>query len=190
MARIDNCDKVFGEGEAIVAIGAYKDANDKSRYKFGLRCPTFTKAELGEELWDKFAELGIHRAKSVDAAGNFNKANEFGTDEDAQAYVNRWSTVEGYTKAFEKAHREGGGAARVDTDESLAIRFLMKVLRKAQEGGTLASAKVPIPGADSPPKTEKGAINYNAWAKQVKAAEHPWYAVAYKKVTASDKGFD
>lgn len=189
MARIDNCDKVFGEGEVVVTVGSYKDANDKSRYKYGLRGPAFTKAELGEELWDKFAEFGIQRAKSVDAAGNFNKANEFGTDEDAQAYVDRWSTVEGHAKAFEKARREGG-AVRVDTDESLAIRFLMKVLRKAVEGGTIALAKVPVPGADSPPKTEKGAINYNAWAKQVKVAEHPWYAVAYKKVTASDKGFD
>lgn len=189
MARIDNCDKVVGTGETIIAVGSYKSGED-TRYKYGIKLDIPARSEMGAELEEKIYNLGLHRAMSVKAAGMFNKANEFGSLEDAEAYATMFSTVDGWKEAFEKARREGGGTARVDTDESLAIRFLMKVLRKAQEGGTLASAKVPVPGADAPPKTEKGAINYNAWAKQVKAAEHPWYAVAYKKVTASDKGFD
>ena len=189
MARIDNCDKVVGNGETIIAVGSYKSGED-TRYKYGIKLNIPAKADMGVELEEKIYNLGLHRAMSVKAAGMFNEANAFGTDEDAQAYAAMFSTVDGWKEAFEKARRKGGGAARVDTDESLAIRFLMKVLRKAQEEGTLASAKVPVINADSPPKTEKGAINYNAWAKQQKEGGHPWYAVAYKKVTASDKGFD
>ena len=189
MARIDNCDKVVGNGETIIAVGSYKSGED-TRYKYGIKLDIPAKADMGEELAEKIYNLGLHRAMSVKAAGMFNKANEFGSDADAVAFQTMFSTVEGWKEAFEKARREGGGAARVDTDESLAIRFLMKVLRKAVEGGTLASAKVPVVNADSPPKTEKGAINYNAWAKQQKEGGHPWYAVAYKKVTAAEKGFE
>jgi hypothetical protein len=189
MARIDNCDKVVGTGETIIAVGSYKSGED-TRYKYGIKLNIPAKSEMPEELNNKIYNLGLHRAMSVKAAGIFNKANDFGSDEDAVAFATMFSTVEGWTEAFEKVRREGGGVAKVDSDESLAIRFLMKVLRKAVESGTLTTAKVPVINADNPPKTEKGAINYNAWAKQQKEGEHPWYAVAYKKVTAAEKGFD
>lgn len=189
MARIDNCDKVVGTGGTFITVGSYKSGED-TRYKYGIQLDIPSREAMGAELAEKIYNLGLHRAMSVKAAGMFNKASDYGTDQDALAFAAMFSTATGWAEAFEKARREGGGAARVDTDESLAIRFLMKVLRKANEEGTLAAAKVPVINADSPPKTEKGAINYNAWAKQQKEAGHPWYAVAYKKVTAADKGFE
>jgi hypothetical protein len=189
MSKLERADKEVGQGNTIVSAGAYKDAEDKTRYKFGIRCNVPSKAEMGEELADKFFQLGVHRAMSVDAAGSFNKANEFGTLEEAQAFSERWSNVAGCASAFEKARREGG-AARVDSTETLAVKYLANVLKQKQADGKIAGAKDTVPRADDPPKTEKGAINYVAWAKVLKEAEHPWYAVSYKKVAPSEKGFE
>ena len=91
--------------------------------------------------------------------------------------------VEKYSRR-EKTRKEGGGAVRVDTAESLAIRNLADVLKDKHTLGQIASAKNPVPRADDPPKTEKGKVNFNAWAKVLKEGEHPWYVVAKKKADA------
>lgn len=187
MSKIERVDKEVGSGSSLITAGSYKDAEDNTRYKFGIRVSVPTKEEMGQELWDKFAGLGIHRAMSVDAAGTFNKANDFGTEEMAQAYAERWSSVEGCEKAFEKTRREGAGARVADP----AITILADALRQASKNDPdrLTNAKVPIPRLGDEPKTEKGQINFNAWAKVLKAEEHPWYKVAVKKAQ-DKKGFE
>jgi hypothetical protein len=88
--------------------------------------------------------------------------------------------VEKYSRG-ETAKREGGGAAKVDTVETATIKNLAFVLKTWQDAGKIASAKVPLINGDNPPKTEKGHINYNAWAKQQRDGGHPWYAAAKKE---------
>jgi hypothetical protein len=185
MSKIDSCDTVVGTGSTIISAGAYKTADEKTRYKFGIQVelPTFT-----DDLREKLFQVGLHRVMSVKAAGTFNKANDFGTVEDAEAYAAQFSTIEGWNEAFEKARREGG-IARVDSTESLAIRILASVLKDKNEKGQLATAKTPVPRIEDPPKTEKGSVNYNAWAKACREAEHPWYVVA-KKQAEQKKGFE
>lgn len=185
MARIDNCDKVVGNGETIIAVGAYKDAEENTRYRFGIRVNI---PALPSETQEKIYQTGLHRVMSVKAAGAFNKANDFGTEDDAVAFSNMFSTVEGWAEALEKARREGG-APKVDSTETLAIRILAAVLKDKATKDTLKDAKVPVPRIDDPPKTEKGQVNYNAWAKVCREAEHPWYAAA-KRQAEQKKGFD
>jgi hypothetical protein len=182
MSRIDQADKVVGDGNVIITAGAYKDAEEKTRYKFGIRLtlPTFT-----DDLREKLFQVGLHRVMSVKAAGTFNKANDFGTLADAEAFASQFSTVEGWNEAFEKARREGG-VARVDSTESLAVKKLAVVLKAKVDGGKDLGD---YPNAGQPPLTEKGKVNFIAWAKQGKEAQHKWYAVAYKLVT-NDKGFE
>jgi hypothetical protein len=189
MARIDNADVIVGTGITAIAAGAYKDAEGKTRYKFGIMLDI---PKLEGELFDKVYNVGLHRVMSVAAAGTFNKEADYGTKADAEAFAEQFSTVEGWEKAFEKAKREGVGAARVDTTASLAIRILMKVLRTKHEKAQIAAAAVAVPRASDPPKTEKGQINFNAWAKLLKEANHPWYDRALKdaKRTEETKGFD
>jgi hypothetical protein len=122
--RIERADIVVGKGSTVVAAGAYKDAEEKTRYKFGICFDRPGKEQLGEELWDKFASLGIHRAMSVDAAGTFNKGSDFGTEADAEAFAARWGSVEGCAAAFEKAARaEKAPRIRGLADEVNSILF-------------------------------------------------------------------
>jgi hypothetical protein len=189
---LERCDLIVGEKEGadyFAAIGSRK-VGEETHYAFGAYLHVPAKFKTGDADVDKACLLWCKRMASADNAGlpAKIKAGDMTAQEAADIVLSY--DGEAFLERLNETKVRAEGTAKVDSDESLAIRFLMKVLRKAQEGGTLASAKVPVPGADSPPKTEKGAINYNAWAKAVKAAEHPWYAVAYKKVTASDKGFD
>lgn len=182
MARIDNCDKVVGNGETIIAVGSYKSGED-TRYKYGIKLNIPAKADMGAELEEKIYNLGLHRAMSVKAAGMFNKSNDFGSDEDAQAYAAMFSTVDGWKEAFEKVRREGAGE-KADSQETKIIKYLSDMLRVGLEGGQIASAKVPVPRADDPPKTAKGTINFNAWAKILRTEKHPWADKAEKRITA------
>lgn len=180
-------DAEVGKGDYVIGAGAYKvTEGDKeiTRYRFGIH---ISLPELTPELTEKALAVGLHRVMSVKAAGTFNKANDFGTLEDAEAFAAQFSSVEGWTEAFEKARREGGGAPKVDSTESLAIKYLANVLKTKVTEGKLASAKVPFPRTEDPPKTEKGHVNWIAWAKLGKEAEHPWYAYALKKVTVKDE---
>jgi hypothetical protein len=173
MARIDSADKIVGSGNTAIAVGAYKDAEGNTRYKFGIRLTLPTKEEMGE-LWDKFALIGINRTISVKAAGMFNEKNDYGTLEDAEAIAKQFSTVEGMAEALEKAQRESSGKPKADSLETEVIRKMSVLLQNKDKDGKIATAKVPVPRADSPPKTEKGKTNYNAWAKIVRAENHPW----------------
>lgn len=183
--NLGNCDVVVGSGSMGIVAGAYKDAEEKTRYKYAIMFepPAFT-----EELNAKCLDLGKKRVVSVKAAGTFNKANDYGTKEEAEAFAKQFSTIEGWESAFEKARREGG-AVRVDSTESLAVRILANVLKSKNEKGELSTAKTPVPRLDDPPKTEKGVINYNAWAKVCKEAGHPWFDTA-KKQAEQKKGFE
>lgn len=190
---VERCDLIVGEKEGadyFAAIGRRKEG-EEVLYGIGayLHIPAKFK-NTGDADQDKVNLLWCKRMSSADNAGlpAKIKAGDMTVEEAADAIMSY--DGDAFLERLNETKVREGGTVKVDSDESLAIRFLMKVLRKAVEGGTIATAKVPVPGADSPPKTEKGAILYNAWAKFVKAAEHPWYAVAYKKVTASDKGFD
>jgi hypothetical protein len=183
-----NCDVVVGSGAMGITAGAYKvteGEKEVTRYKFGI---LFDLPKLAPELDAKFTLIGKKRVVSVIAAGKFNKANDYGTKEDAEEMASLLSTADGWASTLEKARREGG-VARVDSTESLAIRILASVLKDKNEKGQLASAKTPVPRIDDPPKTEKGTINFNAWAKACREAEHPWYVVA-KKQAEQKKGFE
>jgi hypothetical protein len=185
MSKVEVADNVVGNGSVIIGAGAYKGEDEKTRYKFAIRCEIPSKADMGEELADKIYKIGLARIMSVKAAGTFNKANDFGTEEDAIAFAEQFSTPAGWTEALEKVRREGG-AVKVDSTETLAIRKLAAILRAKNADGNVPAD---FPRAADPPLTEKGIVNYNAWAKVAKAEGHKWYATALKLVS-SDKGFD
>jgi uncharacterized membrane protein YkoI len=104
----------------------------------------------------------------------FNEKTDYGTVEDAEALAEQFSTVAGLTKVLEKAQRESSGKPKVDSIETEIIRELAGLLQDKHKAGKIATAKVPVPRADDPPLTEKGKINFNAWAKIVRTDAHPW----------------
>jgi len=185
MSIEERCDKVVGSGETVLTAGRYKTGEGdeaETRYNFGLKVDVPAKETMPEELQNQIFNLGLHRQMSVAAAGIFNQANDYGTEADAQAFVDQFSTVEGWIKSFEKTRREG--AAKPDTLETLARRILAKVLR---DKGEDIIGREDMPEA---PLTKAGAVNYPAWAKLLAEEDHPWWAVAKKKAGASEKGFD
>jgi hypothetical protein len=132
---------------------------------------------------DNFTYRGLK-----DFAANSAKVVRDGDKTAAEFTAEFQELVEKYSRG-EKTQREGGGRAAVDSTETLAIRILASVLKDKNGKGELATAKTPVPRVDDPPVTEKGAINFNAWAKLCREAEHPWYAVA-KKQAEQKKGFE
>jgi hypothetical protein len=189
---LERCDLIVGEKEGadyFAAIGSRKEG-EETHYAFGAYLHVPVKFKTGDADVDKACLLWCKRMTSADNAGLAAKVRAGDMTAQEAANIILSYNGEAFLERLNETKVRAEGTAKVDTDESLAIRFLMKVLRKAQEGGTLATAKVPVINADTPPKTEKGNINYNAWAKQQKEGAHPWYAVAYKKATATEKGFD
>lgn len=186
MSKLDRCDVVVGSGETILTAGAYKaEGSEETSYKFGIKIdlPDFT-----DQLKADLLAIGAHRVMSVKAAGTFNKATDYGTQEEAEAFAKQFSTIEGWVEALTKQKREGG--VKTDSDEGLAARMLAKVLKRKVEDGSAAEAKVEVPRLDDPPKTEKGVTNYIAWAKVLKEEKHPWFDQCLKKVKATEKGFE
>jgi hypothetical protein len=139
-------------------------------------------ADLNGLNLDNFVIRGLK-----DFAANLAKVVRDGLKTPAEFAEMFQESVEKYSRG-ETARREGG-VARVDTAETLAIRILASVLKDKAASDSLATAKVPVPRLDDPPKTEKGTVNYNAWAKVLRDEEHPWFAAA-KKQAEQKKGFD
>lgn len=173
----ERCDNVIGSGSTFLAAGSYKEG-EETRYKFGFALDLPSKADMGE-LANKIYNVGLHRVMSVKAAGIFNEKNEYGSQEQAEAFHKMFSTVEGWTEAFEKARREP--SEKVDTFETKISKYLQDILRDKVTANALPE------GLPEAPLTEKGKINYPAWAKKFKEAEHPWWAVAEKKVKAIEE---
>ena len=191
-SMLERCDSIVGEKEGadyFAAIGSRKEG-EETRYAFGAYLHVPAKFKTGDADVDKACLLWCKRMTSADNAGLPAKIKAGDLTAQEAAGIILLYDGEAFLDRLNETKVRAEGTAKVDSDESLATRFLMKVLRKAVEDNTLASAKVPVINADNPPKTEKGATNYNAWAKQQKEGGHPWYAVAYKKVTATGKGFD
>ena len=193
---LERCDLVVGTKEGadyFAAVGSYKvgegDAQE-TKYALGAFLRTPAKFKTGDADIDKALLLWCKRMTSADNAGlpAKIKAGEL-TAAEAAEFVLSYDGEDFLTRLNETKVREGGGGAKVDSTETLAIRILASVLKDKQEAGAIATAKVAVPRADNPPKTEKGAINYNAWAKAVRENEHPWYAAA-KKQAESKKGFE
>ena len=87
-----------------------------------------------------------------------------------------------YDIMAEKPKREG--ASKPDTTETLAVRYLAKVLRDKAD-----NLPDHVQAVGEAPLDKKGNINFIAYAKMLKEAKHAWYATAVKKVS-TDKGFD
>lgn len=126
---------------------------------------------------DNFVKRGLS-----DFAANAAKPVRDGL-KSAEEFISEFQDAVARYSRGETARREGG-AAKVDSTESLIIRTLAAALKDKDAAGTLATAKVAVPQLDNPPKTEKGHINYNAWAKILREGEHPWYGAIAKQVKA------
>ena len=132
-------DLQVGSGVYEIKAGSYKrEGEEDTRYKFQIKfdLPTFT-----PELTEKLVRLGIHRAISVKAAGIFNKNNEYGTAEDAEAFATTFSSVEGWESVFAKAVREKG-------ERVSGITPLVQCARDVLELGLLAARGVDATSVD------------------------------------------
>ena len=166
----ERCDTVVGSGDTFLAAGRYKAGDDvKYRYGINISLPDFT-----DDLKDKIFQIGLHRVMSVKAAGTFNEANEYGSQADAEAFAQQFSSLEGWEQAFEKTRREGG-AAKPDTQETLVRRTLaFNAAKKTAE--QIAEAGLP-----EVPLNKAGKPNWAAWAKLV-SKDHAWYQKVAKAV--------
>ena len=190
-----NVDKMFTAGNAPFAELALKSyyMKEGERFDKAPEKPYEARAEIGLQLGipgnlidtgDVVRDAACKHSFTRKAQEHFQAVLR--GEGDMQTAVDGWADT--YAKLIMgERERAAGGTARVDSTESLAVRILANVLKSKNEKGELASAKTPIIRIEDPPKTEKGVVNYNAWAKLNK--EHPWYAVALKQAEQK-KGFE
>lgn len=184
----ERCDKVIGQsGDFFMSIAGYKEKPEdtENRYKFGVYFdyPAVVK-DLPEGDLKKIAIIGVHRVVSVSQAP-FKAKLEKGEmgEADIEAWAKEFSGDGFLVKLNEvKERATGGGAGKADSFETKVIKKIDAVLRKKVADGSLAAAKVAVPRADDPPKTEKGQINFNQWAKVLRQEKHPWAEMAQKLV--------
>lgn len=185
-----NCDTIFTSGNGEVSIGLKKyyldsegnrhpragdiDGDYEARAEIGVAL-NFTPAEWPEDVVDAALKHSFTRK-----AQEYFQAVLRGEGDVQEATDN---FVDTYFKLM-RGERERAERVAVDTVESLALKVLQKVLRDKVKEET-------IPGhVGEAPLTEKGNINFSAWAKRLKSEEHPWYEVALKKARATEKGFE
>jgi hypothetical protein len=194
---LERCDLVVGEKEGadyFAAVGSHKVGEgdtQETKYALGAFLRTPAKFKTGDADIDKALLLWCKRMTSADNAGlpAKIKAGDM-TAQEAADTVLSYDGEDFLIRLNETKVREGGGGLVVSTPEKKAIKDLEYVLRTKVADGTLAAAKVPVERADDPPKTEKGAVNYNAWAKVVAAAEHPWYKTLLKQAQMASSKLD
>ena len=187
MSKLENCDQVFGSGtDFAMGFGAYKvvtgegeTAKEITRYKYGVNfnIPGFI-SSLPEGPARQYALDGVHRKLSVLGAGLFNKANDYGTVQDAEVFASQFGTDQGYIDALAKRERKAG-AAKLDSTEQMALKILAKVI--------LRKSGVEPKTADK--EQTKAAV---AQAKEYRASGHKWWTTAMKKAEAAmgEKGFE
>jgi hypothetical protein len=188
---LERCDLVVGTKEGadyFSAVGSYKTGEgdaEETRYALGAYLAVPAKFKTGDADVDKALLLWCKRMTSADNAGlpGKIKAGDI-TVEEAAAVVLSYNGEDFLVRLNETKVREGGAGPVVSTPEKKAIKDLEYVLRTKTADGTLAVAKVPVPGAANPPMTVKGTVNFNAWAKAVAEAGHPWYDHLLKQAKA------
>lgn len=191
---LERCDLIVGQKEGadyFTAIGSYKvEGEEQPRYAAGAYMTLPAKFKTADEDINKALLLAHKRMVSADNAGlpAKIKAGDM-TAEEAAAVIMEYDGDGFLVKLNEVKERTAAGP-RTDSTETLAIKYLANVLKTKQADGKLADAKVAVPRVDDPPKTEKGQVNFIAWAKVLKEASHPWYGMAYKKVSPAEKGFE
>jgi hypothetical protein len=194
---LERCDLVVGEKEGadyFSAVGSYKAGEgdaEETRYALGAYLSVPAKFKTGDADVDKALLLWCKRMTSADNAGlpAKIKAGDITVDE-AAATVLSYNGENFLVRLNETKVREGGAGPVVSTPEKKAIKDLEYVLRAKVANDSLVSAKVPVPMADDPPKTAKGAVNFNAWAKAISEAGHPWYDTLLKQAKAAGSKLD
>jgi hypothetical protein len=186
---LERCDYVVGEKENFdyfAAVGSYKDG-EETKYAVGAYLSVPAKFKTEDADINKALLLWCKRMASADNAGipAKIKAGDI-TIEEAASAIMSYNGENFLERLNETKTRREGGAVKVDSTETLAIRKLAAILRAKNADGNVPAD---FPRAADPPLTEKGIVNYNAWAKVAKAEGHKWYATALKLVS-SDKGFD
>jgi hypothetical protein len=181
-SKIERCDKILGKADKadyFMAVASYK-AEDETRYLFGVHFTVPAKFKTGDDDVDKALKLWCKRMVSADNAG-IPKAIADGnmTADEAEAQVLEYDGENFLVKLNEVKVRTASGLPAGDP----VVTFLANILRDKDKQGTLPDT---LPES---PLTEKGKKNYNAWAKQLKSQEHPWYGVASKEVEKASKKF-
>lgn len=189
-----NVDKMVTSGNGPYVTLALKTyyMKDGSRFDKAPEKPYDAMAEIGLELTipdnllntgDDIRDLACKHSYTRKAQEHFQAVIR--SDGDIQEAADGFADV--YAKLMKgERDRASGGTVKVDSTETLAIRKLAAILRAKNADGNVPAD---FPRAADPPLTEKGIVNYNAWAKVAKAEGHKWYATALKLVS-SDKGFD
>jgi hypothetical protein len=186
---LERCDKVVGVKEGsdyFAAIGSYKTgegAAQETHYALGAYLSVPAKFKTGDADVDKALLLWCKRMTSADNAGipGKIKAGEITIDE-AAAVIQSYDGEDFLVRLNETKVREGGGAGKIDSTETKIVKKIDEALRKKHASDGIVGAKYPIPRATDPPLTEKGKINFNAWAKILRAENHQWSQVAQKQV--------
>lgn len=186
MARsmLERCDFIVGEKEGadyFAAIGRRKEG-EETLYGIGAFLHVPAKFKTGDADVDKALLLWCKRMSSADNAGlpAKIKAGDL-TAQEAADIIMSYNGESFLVRLNETKVRESSGE-KVDSLDTKIIKYLEDMLRTAVTQGLLATAKVPVPLADNPPKNAKGSTHFNAWAKKVRAAEHPWYLNAKKRI--------
>ena len=190
---LERCDLVVGTKEGadyFAAVGSYKVGEDEAQethYALGAYLSVPAKFKTGDPDIDKALLLWCKRMTSADNAGlpAKIKAGDM-TVQEAADTVMSYNGEDFLVRLNETKVREGAGA-KVDSLETKIIKYLEDMLRVAVSGDQIATAKVPVPLADNPPKMAKGGTNFNAWAKALREAKHPWYENAAKRINERNK---
>lgn len=189
-SMLERCDLIVGEKEGadhFTAISKRKEGED-TYYAFGayLRLPAKFK-NTGDADQDKVNILWHKRDVSASNAGLAAKIKAGDMTPQEAADIIMSYDGEAYLERLNETKVRAGADDKVDSIETRIIKYLSDMLRIAVKDNLLVTAKVPVPRADDQPKTEKGAVSYNAWAKIVRAEGHPWATNAEKRIAAQLK---
>lgn len=107
MTTEEKFDKIVGTGSQAIKAGSYKpEGSEDTHYRFLIN---FDFPVFPEDMEKTFSMIGKKRVLSVKAAGIFNKANNYGTLEEAEEFAAAANSVEGWQNYFlAKAKRETG----------------------------------------------------------------------------------
>ena len=183
MSKLEACDKVLGDGSGFfVTAGGYKDG-EKTRYRFGfkLNLPSFI-AALTDGPAKQYATRGVYRVVSVDAAGSFNKGNDFGAAEDAEAFYARYQNDAAFVTALESKRQPRTAKEKMPSIEVQVMDQLVTLVLIQRMGFTADnfSARADNGGPSKEQKAE-AKTKVLIW----KVGNHPNWKRALKK--AQDK---
>jgi hypothetical protein len=132
--------KVFGDADGAMSflVGRLTEEVDGVKKtvgaKYQLNVPKLARTLFSDEAQDAFFQAGVVSVLGNRKAAEFRESTDYGTDETAQAWVEKYSTVEGQTSALAREKKEK--AEKLDDATTLTLKKLVEAQVKRVPEGT------------------------------------------------------